>query len=264
MKKLVFLLASMLFLSATMLAQPELEKGRTVPKKAKTKDMPRFSFGIKAGGSLTSFYTQEFEGALKTSLQGNSRSLSDFTQKALLKPTGGVSLTFNFNKNIAFTPEFLLALMAEENNYKVAFVTGTQSTTIQSINSVTEINYFQVPLLFQFSFGKDLIRPYLKVGGTPAYIIKATRKDVTEQQQTNANGSVTSSTIPGAEQNLVAQSNVTPFQGGATVAAGLHLGRFIDLESRYDFTLSSLSNDAKAFYSGAKSQALGVQLGVKF
>lgn len=263
MKKIAFLFASILFFAATANAQPEIEKGRIVEKKAKKKDMPRFSFGVKAGGSLTNFYTQEFEGVLKTSLQGNSRTLTDFAQKALLKPAGGVFLTFNFNRNIAFTPEFLLALMAEENTYKVAFVTGTQSTTIQTISSITEVNYFQIPLLFQFSFGKSLIRPYLKLGGTPAYIIKATRKDVTEQQQTNANGSVTSSNSS-ADQNLVEQKNVTPFQGGITVAAGLHLGRFIDLESRYDFTLSSLSNDANAFYNGAKSQALGIQLGVKF
>jgi Outer membrane protein beta-barrel domain len=152
--------------------------------------------------------------------------------------------------------------MAQENSYQLAFVSGGQTTNIQSIKSLTEINYFQIPLLFQFSFGKSLIRPYLKIGGTPAYILKSTRKDETATVSTT--GGTTTNTTSSAEQDLVAQSNVDRFQGGGTVAAGLHLGRFIDLESRYDFTLTSLNNDVNSFYKGAKTQALGVQLGVRF
>jgi hypothetical protein len=256
MKK-IFLLSVGLVLTTLAFAQSD----KSAKKSAA--DVPRFTFGVKGGGSLCNFYSQDFATVIQNTAGGNNRQLTEFVQKALLKPAAGISLTFNFNRYVAFTPEMLIAIVGQENNYKLRFITPTQDTVLQNVKSVTDINYLQIPILFQFSFGKSAIRPYIKLGGTPAYILKGTRNDVTEQQQKTAAGSVTSSNAS-ATQDLIGQRNVSSLQGGATVAVGLHLGRYIDLESRYDFSLSSLSQDANTLYSNAKSQALGVQLGVKF
>jgi hypothetical protein len=67
MKKIIVLLCAMFGSVHISLAQPETETGRVVQKKKTATKVPKFSFGVQAGGSLTNFYSQEFASVLKNS-----------------------------------------------------------------------------------------------------------------------------------------------------------------------------------------------------
>jgi hypothetical protein len=242
----IFLVAALLLTAFCAIAQPELERNR--PTKGK-KEKPKVTFGLRLGGSLSTLYSPESAIALQKQFAGNASAIKSFTTAAAINPAAGVYLSFVLSKHIAFTPEVLLALVGANNKYEVRY-----KTTSQDVANITQLNYLQIPLLLEFSFGEKAVQPFIKIGGTPAYLVKGLNKNTTIDN----NASTTTTT------NEPLNNTVTRSEGGATVGAGLHLGRFFDLEARYNFGLTNLSDDSNSILYNAKNKAVGLTLGVKF
>ena len=219
---------------------------KPAPNKA---DKPHVSVGLRLGGSLSNFYSSEFADILAKTVEGNKGSLEAFTQQVVVNPSVGLTLAFHFNRHISFSPEVMWAIVGEKNKYQFRFKTNTQD-----VNNFTELNYVQIPLLFEFAFGRTSVQPFVKVGATPAYLFKSKWKVTT----TNSNGNNT----PDVDEDL--NSALSRIDGGPTLGAGVHLGRVFDIETRYNIGLFALSNDVNSFFHNVKSQAFSLTLGVKF
>ena len=226
-------------------------------EKADKLDRFRVSLGAKAGGSLSYFANGDFERGLAQKIRGNDTTsiFKDYNSSLLLNPIAGVFVTFHFNRHWSFTPEILLAVSGQKYDYKIGYTTGNQ---VQEVKSFTELNYLQIPLLVEYAFGTNRIQPYIKVGVTPAFLLRA--KEQRSYTVTN-NGQTTQNT---SESDLLKLKNVDSQDNGASVAAGIHLGQYFDLEARYNFGLSSLSNDVNSTWQNLRNQTGNLTLGVSF
>ncbi len=252
MQKIILTIAFLAAIFGRLAAQ-------TIVVKTKTDKEDRFhvSFGMKGGGSLSSFTEGDFQGVLKKAVEGNTPNaiFKDYTTNLFLNPIAGAYFTFHFNKNWSITPELLVAISGQKYDYKIGFAIGND---LQEVKSVTTLNYLQIPILLEYAFGKKTFQPYIKAGVTPAFLLNARdRKDYTITQ----NGQTSTSS---SESDLVKLKNVNSFDNGATVAIGIHLGKYFDLESRYNFGLASLSSDVNSAWSSIKNRSGNLTLGVKF
>lgn len=226
---------------------------------AKADKLDRFhvTLGAKAGGSLSYFTNGSFETGLAQKIRNSDTTaiFKNYTSSFLLNPIAGVFATFHFNRHWSFTPEILLAVSGQKYEYKIGYTTGSQ---LQEVKSFTELNYLQIPLLVEYAFGTKRLQPYVKVGVTPAFLLRA--KEQRNYTITN-NGQTTQNT---SESDLLKLKNVDSQDNGASVATGIHLGQYFDLEARYNFGLSSLSSDVNSTWQNLRNQTGNLTLGVSF
>ncbi len=257
MKKTILAIAFLMAIIGGLQAQTIVGKTQKAKERDDKENRFHVSFGMKGGGSLSSLNEGDFQGALKKAAEGNTTGavFKDYTTNLFLNPIAGAYFTFHFNKNFSIIPELLVAVSGQKYDYKIGFATGND---LQEVKSVTTLNYLQIPILLEYAFGKKAFQPYVKAGITPAFLLSARdRKDYTITQ----NGQTSTSS---SESDLVKLKNVNTFDNGATVAIGIHLGKYFDLESRYNFGLESLSNDANSAWSNIKNRSGNLTLGVKF
>ncbi len=244
MKKILLLLACANFAHLTLLAQ----------KTSTDKPRPRVAFGVKFGGTAARLY----DGTLLTAATKSGAELRNEAAKLLINPTAGIFLTFHINNHWAFTPELVLAVGGSADKYQLRY-----QTTSQDVTSLTELNYLQIPLLATYTLGKveNKVRPFVNLGITPAYLLRGTiKQDVSTTQNSNGAQLSTDSNT----NNFTAEKTTKRYDGAGTLGIGLHLGKAIDLETRYNLGFLSLSSDPTLLINNAKNQVLSLSIGAKF
>ncbi len=145
MKKLVVIL-SVLLLATAVLAQDE---GKGLTAKG-------FKFGLNmanVSGSDADILVDEI-----SSLSGGNASKSQLVGFAF-----GGFMTYNFSPTVAFQPEFLYSMKGF-------------TLSLEGVDVDFKIDYFEVPLLFKFTFGSSTTKPCLFAGPAVGVLVSAKLK----------------------------------------------------------------------------------------
>lgn len=111
-----------------------------------------FYFGVAATG-LNTWLTNQ-----------NNYGLPEMDYKLTFGFSGNVNLGFDFSKNFGIKTEIGYAMLGQDYKDEV-----NDTTVTRKVN----LNYLQVPLLFKYSTGSDLVRFYLLVGPQFNFLLSA-------------------------------------------------------------------------------------------
>ena len=212
---------------------------------------PKVKFGLALAGSFAQFTSADNLYKLAT----GAKSVESAKQDLLLQPAAGVFLSFRLNPFISIQPELLLAVAGNANQYTLKYQRGNDST----LHSLTELDYLQIPITVRFDLSKAKVHPFLRIGATPAFLLKGTQK-TTLTSTTTGNSS-------GQKEQTTTETGslgINKINSSFTSGVGLQLGRFFSIEARANLGFINLSDSPNTIYENARTQNIGLVLGIGF